>query len=325
MEPQSRPTARQTQPPQPVRLKGYDGLSLAADRYGEINHLPPIIYTHGFGQNRTAWRATASTIAAAGWHGLAIDGRGHGDSGWAADGHYELDQFMYDLCDVVATLPRPPVLVGASMGGLMGLLAQGEGRSDLFHSLILVDVTPRWEASGVERILKFMAAHPDGFASLEAASEAVAAYLPHREGKDPQRLKSQLRLREDGRWLWHWDPRLLGPVSDNAESYIPRLQAAAKRIEVPTLLLSGSRSDVVSESTIDEFLGLVPHAEHVRIEKATHMVVGDRNDEFTAEILRWLQSHASATADCSGSNRSPSNTSSPGVCMSDANLSGESA
>lgn len=320
MRPTPRPSASAEHSAQAVQLEGFDGLPLAADRYGEINDLPPVIYTHGFGQNRTAWRASASTIAAQGWHGLAIDGRGHGDSGWAADGDYALDQFMWDLRAVVATLPRPPVLVGASMGGLLGLLAQGEGDPKLFHSLILVDVTPRWESSGVERILSFMAAHPEGFASLEEASEAVAAYLPHREGKDPQRLRSQLRLREDGRWLWHWDPRLLGPVSESAESYIPRLQSAAARIQVPTLLLSGSRSDVVSEATIDEFMGLVPHAVHVRIEQATHMVVGDRNDEFTTEILRWLRTHAQPDAGVA-----ESSTSSPGTARSGSHAIGESA
>ena len=299
-------------------------MQLVGDSYGQANDLPPVLYTHGFGQNRTAWRGTASNIAAQGWHGLAVDGRGHGDSAWDPSGEYELDQFMWDLREVVRSLPRPPVLVGASMGGLMGLLAQGEGEADLFHSLVLVDVTPRWETSGVDRILTFMAAHPEGFPSLQAASDAVADYLPHREGKDPQRLRSQLRLREDGRWLWHWDPRLLGPVADNADSYIPRLQAAAKRIEVPTLLLSGSRSDVVSSATIDEFLDLVPHAEHVRIEKATHMVVGDRNDEFTAEILRWLSAHASTTPSSTASDGSTS-SSSPGVGSSDATAFGESA
>ncbi len=324
MESTSRPTVRSEHGPQPTELAGYDGLRLVGDRYGQANDLPPVLYTHGFGQNRTAWHGSATYIAEQGWHGLAIDGRGHGDSGWDPDGAYDLDQFMWDLRDVVRSLPRPPVLVGASMGGLMGLLAQGEGDAELFHSLVLVDVTPRWETSGVERILKFMSAHPTGFPSLEAASEAVADYLPHREGKDPQRLRSQLRLREDGRWLWHWDPRLLGPVSESADSYIPRLQAAAKRIKVPTLLLSGSRSDVVSKTTINEFLELVPHAEHVRIEKATHMVVGDRNDEFTAEILRWLSTHASAIETETTSDRSPS-SSSPGVGLTDATVLGESA
>jgi pimeloyl-ACP methyl ester carboxylesterase len=275
------------------RLSGFDGLRLQADHYGDPA-APRVLYTHGFGQNRRAWAGTAQTLAEQGWGGLAIDARGHGDSAWLPSGEYELEQFVADLHHLCAELSEPPVLIGASMGGLVALLAQGEKNRavherPLFRALVLVDVTPRWERSGVDRILSFMAAHPEGFASLEAANAAVAAYLPHREGKDPERLRSQLRRGEDGRWRWHWDPRLLGPVANSAERYIPRLQAAAQRIDIPTLLLSGSLSDVVSDHTIAEFRDLVPHAEHVVVDQATHLIVGDRNDVFSNAILAWLE------------------------------------
>ncbi len=102
----------------------------------------------------------------------------------------------------------PPVLVGASMGGLVGLAAEG-AYAPLFRALVLVDVTPRWEPRGVDRILNFMRAHPDGFESLDAAAAAIAAYLPHRrEQKSPDRLRALLADRGDGRLRWHWDPRL---------------------------------------------------------------------------------------------------------------------
>lgn len=275
-------------------MSGFDGLCLHADHYGDPGGQARLFYTHGFGQNRRAWAGTAQTLAKHGWNGLAIDARGHGDSDWLSSGDYELEHFVADLHHLAGELDEAPILIGASMGGLVALLAQGElalaeHRRPPFRALVLVDVTPRWERSGVDRILTFMAAHPEGFASLEAANTAVAAYLPHREGKDPERLRSQLRRGEDGRWRWHWDPRLLGPVANSAERYIPRLQAAAQRIDVPTLLLSGSLSDVVSDHTIAEFRALVPHAEHVVVDQATHLVVGDRNDVFSAEILAWLE------------------------------------
>ena len=67
-----------------------------------------------------------------------------------------------------------------------------------------------------------------------------------------------------------------------------RLQAAARRLSLPVLLVSGGRSDLVSERTIAEFMGLVPHATHTSIADATHMVVGDANDRFSATILQYL-------------------------------------
>lgn len=274
--------------PQVRMHRGRGDLSLAIEHYGDAA-LPPLLFAHGFGQNRHAWRGTASQLAREGWHCLALDGRGHGDSEWAPGGDYHLEQFAEDLAAIARSLPEKPILIGASMGGLLGLLIEGESSSSVFRAMVLVDVTPRWETEGVGKILSFMAQHPEGFDSLEHAADEVARYLPHRERKDPERLRSQLRQHADGRWRWHWDPRLLAHVAAEAERYIPRLQAAATQVQIPVLLLSGGRSDVVSEHTIREFMQLVPHAEHVCIDDATHMVVGDRNDVFTREISRFLQ------------------------------------
>lgn len=273
--------------PKVRRHAGRGDLSLAIEHYGS-DSAPSLLFAHGFGQNRHAWRGTATQLASEGWRALAIDGRGHGDSDWDARGHYELEHFAEDLAAIARSMPEKPILVGASMGGLLGLLIEGE-IGDLFRAMVLVDVTPRWETEGVGRILSFMAQHPEGFDSLEHAADEVARYLPHRERKDPERLRSQLRQHQDGRWRWHWDPRLLERVAAEAERYIPRLQSAAQRVQIPVLLLSGGRSDVVSEHTIAEFMQLVPHAQHICIDDATHMVVGDRNDVFTREISRFLQ------------------------------------
>jgi pimeloyl-ACP methyl ester carboxylesterase len=154
---------------------------------------------------------------------------------------------------------------------------------------VLVDITPRWESAGIERIIAFMRGHPSGFASIDDASEAVAKYLPHRtEKKSPQRLRELLVRGDDGRLRWHWDPRMLDRVAADGERHQAALLDAARRIDVPTLLISGEKSDIVSDATIAEFLHLVPHAEHVRVPRATHMVAGDENDAFSSAVLDFL-------------------------------------
>jgi pimeloyl-ACP methyl ester carboxylesterase len=207
-----------------------------------------------------------------------------------------MEQFVADLLAVAASTPsadgRAPVLVGASMGGLLGLLAAGEAEEgkEPFSALVLVDITPRWETAGVERILGFMRAHPNGFADYDEAASAIEAYLPHRrERKTEAQLKPLLRQDHDGRLRWHWDPALLDGPIQQSERYQPRLFAAAAQVQVPVLLLSGARSDVVSSHTVDEFLRLVPHARHVALPDATHMVAGDANDAFTREIATFLE------------------------------------
>lgn len=271
-----------------------DGLALAIQRWhGERS--PSLLFAHGFGQTRHAWNGAARALAAQGFDATTFDARGHGESERVPRGEYHMEQFVADLLAVAEASTsadgRPPVLVGASMGGLLGLVAAGEsaGARAPFSALVLVDITPRWETAGVERILGFMRAHPQGFASYDEAASAIEAYLPHRrERKTEAQLKPLLRQDADGRLRWHWDPALLDGVVQESERYQPRLFAAAARVDVPVLLLSGSRSDVVSSRTVDEFLRLVPHARHVALADATHMVAGDANDAFTREIAAFM-------------------------------------
>ncbi|MEP6897348.1 MAG: alpha/beta fold hydrolase [Rhodanobacter sp.] len=252
---------------------------------------PTLLFAHGFGQTRGAWNGAAQALAEKGCRCVSYDSRGHGESDWLRDGDYHMDQFADDLLRLAAAQARPPILVGASMGGLLGLVLAGEVRPGPFRALVLVDITPRWETTGVARILAFMQAHPDGFASYAEAAERIAGYLPQRrERKSEQQLRPLLREGVDGRLRWHWDPALLaGDLVRESERYQPRLQAAATSIDVPVLLLSGARSDVVSRATVDEFLQLVPHAQHVELSHATHMLAGDANEAFTREVVRFVQ------------------------------------
>jgi len=272
----------------PGRLARPDGVRLAYERHGRPG-APAVLFAHGFGQTRQAWGGSARALAEAGYEAIAADGRGHGESDWSPlQQPYAMEQFVDDLAALAATSAQPPILVGASMGGLLGLFSEGRAPG-CFSALVLVDITPRWEAEGVERILGFMGAHPDGFDSYEHASSEIAAYLPHRRSrKSPEQLRSLLVRRPDGRLRWHWDPRLLEQIGRDGERYQDELMAAARRVSIPTLLISGGLSDLVSERTVEEFLALVPHAGHTRIEQATHMVAGDRNDQFTSSILDFL-------------------------------------
>jgi pimeloyl-ACP methyl ester carboxylesterase len=292
-------TVHRPAPPETLRLASADGTPLAATfqpATAGVRRGAPVVLAHGFAQTRQSWGGTQARLAAAGHSTLAFDMRGHGDSGRNPSARdYAAADFVADQCAVAATLGPQPILVGASMGGLTGLLAQA--RHAPFSALVLVDVTPRWEAAGMERIQGFMHAHPDGFADFDAAAHAIAAYLPQRAArKTPRQLESVLRRDTTGRLRWHWDPRLLtGFVAGSASLQAP-LEAAARAIRVPVLLLSGGRSDLVSDDTVAHFLELVPQARHVRLPEATHMLAGDDNDAFADALLDFLRAHSLPSA-----------------------------
>ncbi len=277
----------------PSAITTHDGLRLHIDVYGQAGRT--LLLSHGFGQSRLAWERSAASLADQGYHCLAVDGRGHGLSGWNQGARYQMDQFVGDARQLAAREARKPIWVGASMGGLIGMVAEAETAGGLFEALVLVDVTPRWEADGVGRILEFMRAHPEGFATLDEARAAVAQYLAHRseaerdERSSTERLSRMLVSMPNGRLRWHWDPQLLDDLGERMDEHFARLNAAAARLKLPVLLVSGGRSDVVSDSTIEEFMRLVPHAEHQQIADATHMVVGDDNTRFTAAIAHFLK------------------------------------
>lgn len=269
------------------RWPGAGGVTIAGDAWGDPAG-PLVLLQHGGGQTRHAWKGAGQALGAAGYHAVAFDARGHGDSDWAPDGRYGQDAMLEDLrCVVDALGGGPAVLVGASMGGATSLAAAGEGHVPA-SALVLVDIAPRVEADGVGRIQAFMTRNPDGFGSLQEVAEAIASYQPHRtRPRSLDGLAKNVRLGADGRYRWHWDPRFRGARPAPGERR-DRLEQAARRLTLPTLLVRGGLSDLLSEEGAQAFLALCPHSEYVNVAGAAHMVAGDRNDIFAGAVTDFL-------------------------------------
>lgn len=277
--------------PNPMhRWLGADGVLIAGDSWGDPQG-PMVVLLHGGGQTRHAWKETGALLGAAGCYAIALDARGHGDSGWSTTGDYSCDAMVRDLRAVLATLGgRSPVLIGASMGGITSLIAVGEGQVDA-RALILVDVVPRCEPEGVARIKAFMLQSPDGFSSLDEAAEAISNYRSQRSRPASNKgLAKNLRISADGRYHWHWDPRFLDVPPDLVGRY-ERLSASARQLRLPVLLVRGAESDVVTDEGANDFLASCPHAECLNVSKASHMVAGDQNDAFGGAARDFLARH----------------------------------
>lgn len=276
-------------PERTLDLEGADGVRLRADAFGDPE-APPVLFLHGGGQTRHAWGGTARRLAAEGRHAVSLDLRGHGESAWVPGaGAYRLGRFAADLAAVIAGLDAAPALVGASLGGLTSLLAVGEAPDPIATALVLVDIAPRIEGEGARRISSFMTERPEGFASLEEAADAISAYTRNRRRpRDLESLRKNLREGEDGRFRWHWDPRFMGADGPAEIADPERLFAAARRIAVPSLLVRGRESDILSPEGVDEFLEHLPGARFVDVRGAGHMVAGDRNDAFTRAVSEFL-------------------------------------
>ncbi len=277
--------------PRRITFTGYGGLTLAGESWGPEDG-PLAVFLHGGGQTRHSWKESGAALAKAGMRAVLLDARGHGESDWAPDGNYRREAMTADLLSILAELDRPAIVVGASMGGLTALLATARPGSERIAGLVLVDVVPRPEHKGVERVLNFLGAHPEGFASLDEAADAVAAYLPHRpRPRTTEGLRRNLRLREDGRWYWHWDPTMMSGGGEDVERHTELLEQAARQLRIPVLLVRGRLSDVVSEQGVAEFRNLAPHMEYVEIGGAAHTAASDVNDEFSDAVVDFVRAH----------------------------------
>lgn len=263
-------------------------LRLAGERWAGDDR-PSVVLLHGGGQTRHSWGGTARRLAAAGRTTVALDARGHGDSAWDPEADYRVDAFAGDLVAFLESLGGPVVLVGASLGGMTALVVSAD-RPDLVVGLVLVDIVVRNEPKGVARILEFMTALPDGFATLEDVADAVAAYNPLRpRPRSLDGLRKNVREGADGRWRWHWDPAFMDIQDEpQRDARIERLEDAASRVRAPTLIVRGTRSDVVSDEGLADMRRRMPDARVADVAAAGHMVAGDDNDVFGASLDAFL-------------------------------------
>jgi pimeloyl-ACP methyl ester carboxylesterase len=271
-------------------FEGASGTRLAGNAFGDSD-ARTLLMLHGGGQTRHAWDASATQLADAGWRTITVDLRGHGESTHTRPAAYALEDFAADTRALISAVADDPVVVGASLGGIAALLAVTEPPAAPVAGLVLVDVAHRFQPRGGGRVVSFMEAHPDGFASLSEAADAVAAYLPHRvRPRAEDGLRHNLR-RYRRRWIWHWDPEILtqarGLIGDQTE-LSERLTKAVAGLRQPCLLVRGGESDVVSASIAREFVDLAANGTLAEVPSAGHMVAGDNNDAFTAAIHAWL-------------------------------------
>jgi pimeloyl-ACP methyl ester carboxylesterase len=220
--------------------------------------------------------------------------RGHGESDWSPSGDYALATHARDVLTVLKERSPPIALVGASLGGLTALRAVADGFRPA--ALVLVDIVPRPDPQGVVRIREFMLRYPQGFATLDEVADAVAAYNPHRpRSSDANGLLKNLRLKEDGRLYWHWDPRIIGRSLEQVSAEFEKtfqglktLQGSKGAQDLPVQLVRGLKSEIVTERGLAELRDALPTLEVFDVPAAGHMVAGDSNDAFNQGVIDFL-------------------------------------
>lgn len=271
--------------PTVVELPG-DGLRLRADVYGPYEG-PPVLFFHGGGQSRRAWRGAARSVAKEGYRAYTVDLRGHGASDWATDGDYLLDAYARDVQALLDFFDRPVALVGASRGGQSALV--GASRRPGKAALVMVaDVAPLLRDAGIDDLRDFFVASAAGFATVDDAADTLAEQLGLARKSDLSGLEKTMRRGDDGRLYWQWDPLTVSPEFLNPPSEGLALKQAAARIADPVVLVRAELSTIVTDEGEALFRQLTPQLDVVLAKGVGHMMTGDRNDAFAETLLDYL-------------------------------------
>ncbi|MFN0145991.1 MAG: alpha/beta fold hydrolase [Dehalococcoidia bacterium] len=264
------------------------GLSLHYQEWG-APEAPPILMLHGFGVSGHMFDEFAERMQDR-YRLIALDQRGHGDSGWAPDGDYTRQTFVEDveLFRKALGLERF-VLLGHSMGGLNAVSYAVE-HPQCVESLVLVDVGPEAAKEGVDNIVRFTRG-PDEL-DFDEFVEMAHRFNQRRTLENiRERMRHRLKPLQSGKWTWKFDKRFRAPDSGlrvGSELTNDQTWALYRAIGAPTLLIRGGESDVLTPEVADRCVREMQRARLAVVPGAGHSVPGDSPDAFTEVVRAFL-------------------------------------
>jgi len=247
----------------------------------------PIVLVHGIRLHAHVWNHFGRRFKDR-FHVIALDQRGHGDSGWGPGEHYNPEENYQDLRHIVEQRGlKKFTLIGHSMGGRVSMLYASR-HPETLERLVLVDITPGRPAgmspnADMTRITE--TPPPQDYASPEEAAEYLKKImkLAPPEGID-ESVRFGMRKTDDGRYTWKYDPALFrrpppAPVN---------MWEVVKTIPVPTLLQYGSHSNVVTPELAKQLGETMPDCTVVRVERAGHGLFTDQPETFAEHVERFM-------------------------------------
>lgn len=267
-----------------LRLPG-DGVTLAASAWGRADGMP-VCFFHGFSQSKRLWLEAAQIVARHGFLGLSVDLRGHGESEWAPDGDYRAEAYGRDVACLLEHLGRPTALVGGSRGGRAAFIGASR-RQDKVALVLLCDMAPRLQGKERDKIVTYLKKSLAGFDSVEEAAQLLYTELDQPKMANVANLRKAMR-EENGRLYWRWDRRAAADDLLHAEEDVVVMEAAAKIMKRPVVMLWGERESLVTPEEIQRFREMTPQLIVERARGTTHIFTWRDNALVASRALHHL-------------------------------------
>lgn len=264
-----------------------NGLRFHYRDWGEAE-APPLVLLHGYTSHARSWDTFARAMAEH-FRVYALDQRGHGETGWTDD--YSSERMVEDVGAFANALRLEKFdLLGLSMGG-RNAYGYAARHPDRLTRLVIVDIGPEVPTTGTSRIRQGALAN-DVFESSDEAFAAARAGNPRApEAELRHRVLNGLMLREDGRWTYRYDRALRDPARPRPQPDAAAHWAMLAAIGVPSLLVRGAESDILTAETARKMTEVMPNCRLVTVPDAGHSIPLDNPTGFLAAVQPFLTAH----------------------------------
>ena len=249
---------------------------------------PPLVLLHGLRGHANVWEDVALALCND-YHVYSLDQRGRGDTDHAPGGDYSTDAFVADLKGFVDAVGLDKfILFGHSMGGRNSMAFAGQ-YPDRLERLCIVDIGPRIEPAGGNRITEELRNLPPEFDSFEdALAHVQTGNRFAAESVMRRRLAGQSQELPNGKIGWKFDPAIREQRINGTAAPAVDLWPTLERVTCPTLLVRGAETDLLTEETARRMVDTLAQGTLAEIERAGHMVFEDNPADFIAAVQGWL-------------------------------------
>ena len=248
---------------------------------------PDLVLLHGYTGHCRSWDAFANVMSKQ-YRVLALDQRGHGETEWAPADQYGTMEMVADLDAFVSALRLERfVLLGLSMGGMVAIAYAG-ARPVQLARLVIVDIAPEIAAEGIQNIQQSVA-RSDVFDTVEDAFRRARADNPvPPEGHHYDRVRASLMRTDEGKWTYRYDRALRDPGSQRLRLTVEEGWDAVASFNVPTLLIRGEHSPLLSRVVADKFVSIAKNSQLVEVPGSGHPVPLDKPEGFLDAVQTFL-------------------------------------
>ena len=245
-----------------------------------------LLCVHGLGRNCRDWDFVGNHFAKLGYYVIAPDIVGHGNSDYLKDPtQYSLAGCVSDILQMVKTLGLTNInWLGTSMGGLIGISLAASGYNPI-QKMILNDIGAEVERTGLARISNSYNAALLEFDSYTLAKDYIIN-ISREFGDLPDKIwdifaANSLQKNAHGKYTIKKDTNLGRSFDSTPNDQNLELWPYWEKVSIPTLVIRGEHSDILSTKTVQRMQEININTQHVEVSKTGHAPFLYNESHFT--------------------------------------------